>query len=253
MTYSPYLKVERYSGGAYSELLNIQDFTIGKGRQNVTDALRGGTGAITGRRPDLLPSIAIGDSVRVTVGVSALESVSTYYRVANYQVNYGILPAMDTWTLDLEDAIAYLGRATVDVSWAGGTNSWDAFDAVCTAAGVGANGSTGLSTVSSQTITQGNALQVAQTIANTEQAYITSDDASVSWSARGWPYFANSVTFTDSTGTFPIVYDQLVFGSLADNYATKVIVLIKAVRIKRPVLATSRTNSIPTRRPRPTL
>ena len=225
MAYQPYLKVSRSTGGgAYTELTNVQGFSIGKGRQNVTDVYRAGTGTVEGRRPDLLPSISIGDTVKIELGVDGVAQSTVYYRVSDYALNYGIIASMDTWQITLEDAFGALGRAYIDVSWTAGTNSYTAFQAVCNAAGVTPQGSTGLSNLSAQSYTNTQATNILQTIMNTEQGYVVAYDTYLSFSSRAWAYSANSITFSDTASGSPIFYDELQFGTLADNYATKVII-----------------------------
>ncbi len=97
---------------------NVQEFTVSQGVQNLSDSIRPGTGQIRGRRPDLLPAITIGAYVNIdfaTVGATMF-----YARVADFRINYGEVAAMDTWEIDIEDALAALGRCTASFSWSAG-------------------------------------------------------------------------------------------------------------------------------------
>ena len=224
MTYStPYFKAYRTTGGT-AEITNIQDMTFGKGRQYVTDNYRAGTGDLRGRRPDLLPTLAVGDTIRLDVGIDGASFASVYYRLSNLQITYGIVSSMDTWSLQLEDAFAVAGRAQITTTWPASTNAYDAFGTICTLAGITASGTGAAQTVSAQSFTNSNALQIVQNIANTAQAYLTADDVNLRWSNSNWPYSAITINFADYIGVNLIQYDNLTFGSLVDNYATKVIV-----------------------------
>lgn len=224
MTYStPYFKA--YKGvGTSTEIPNIQTMTFGKGRRYVTDNYRSGAGTLTGRRPDLLPSLAVGDTVQLDIGVDGVKYAALLYRVSNLRIDYGIVSSMDTWTIDLEDAFAILGRAQVTQSWSAGDNAYTVFTNICTAANCGSFGSASSKTVSAQSFTNANALQLAQTVANTSQAYLYALDAQVNWYNSDWPYTAGSVAFSDAGTAGTLRYDNLTFGSLVDNYATKVVV-----------------------------
>jgi hypothetical protein len=223
MAYSPFLEAYKITSVA-EQIPNIQAFSFGKGRNYVTDNYRSGTAVLEGRRPDLLPSLAVGDNVRIDIGVDGSSSIQVRYRVANLQVNYGTIPAMDTWTMDLEDAFAILGRADITTSWSAGTDSYTAFSTVCSAASVGISGSVSSKTVSAQSFTNANALEIAQNVIDTSQAYVVADATGLIWSNSDWPYSANSIAFSDAGAVGSIQYDSLVFGSLIDNYATKVVV-----------------------------
>ena len=47
----------------------------------------------------------------------------------------------------------------------------------------------------------------------------------ITWSSRGWQYnLATRTASDDGTGTNPATYQELIFRSMADNYADKVVV-----------------------------
>lgn len=211
-------------------LTNVQSASITIGRQKVTDPFRSGTSSFTGRRPDLLPSIAIGDTFTATLAVGA--TTATYhYRVADLRIDYGITSAYDTWELVGEDAFAFMGRASVTLNFTAGENTYDAAAALGTAAGVTVNENAsypGISTLKAVSITNGNALDVLNTIANTEQAYLAAGSNEIQFNGRNWQAGMNFYDVTDDgTGTTPVKYDRLVFRGLADNYASRVEVTIR--------------------------
>lgn len=205
-------------------LSDVQTVSMTKGRVKVSDNLRPGTATVTGRRPDLLPSLEIGDSI--TIRIIAADGVQdqTYgYRVADLRVDYGFLPSMDTWTLELEDAFAYLGRALVTRTWTAGTAASTVATNICSDVGITLTvDTTSLSTVSAQTVTDGSALDVFQTLVNTEAALVQAGATGINWYSRGWQSLLVYRDFSDDGVETP--YDALTFGSLADNYADKIVV-----------------------------
>ena len=227
MAYLPYVTVEAYLSATWTTISNVQSVQLDKGRTKISDEFRPGTGSITGRRNDLLPSgIIIGTEIRVYISAQGEQGYYLYYRVADLNLNYGIISSLDTWQLNVEDAFAYLGRNTIDISWAAGTNTAVAFTDVCTASNLGSYYEfAGKSTLSSQAIVTTNAQDIMQTIINTEQGALYADGTGLKFYARGWQATAPSVNFTDTgTGAFPVRYDQVTFRSMADNYADYVIV-----------------------------
>jgi len=218
--------VNVYHSASSGFLSDVQTLSFTQGRRNLTDLYRGGTGVIQGRRPDLLPTLEIGDEIVITIdyGDVATEMLRTF-RVADVTITYGEVSSMDTWEIDIEDAFAYLGRGTVTYTATGGDSIFDTAEACCTQNGLTLteNGTT-LSYSSAQTITAQNALDVFQTAANTEQARVYAGSGDISWYARDyWQDNLGTVTFSDDgTGTY--TYNQLDFGSLADNYADEVVV-----------------------------
>lgn len=226
MSYLPEVTVEVYTD-TWHTVSNVQSLQLDKGRIKISDEFRPGVGTITGRRNDLLPAdIVIGTEVRVYINAQGEQGVYLYYRVADLNLNYGIISSLDTWQLNVEDAFAYLGRNTIDISWADGTNTATAFASVCAASNLGSYYEfAGKSTMSAQTIVTSNAQDIMQTIINTEQGALYANGTDLVFYARGWQATASNVNFTDTgAGTLPVRYDQVAFRSMADNYADQVIV-----------------------------
>lgn len=219
--------VEIYHTDSATFIQNVQTYNVSQGRRNLTDVYRGGSGTITGRRPDLLPTLAIGDEVLVTLSYgNILYEFANTYRIADVKVIYGEVSSKDTYEIEIEDAFAYLGRGTVTFTAAGGESVFDIADAACSQNGLTLNeNGTTLAYTSAQTITNQNALDVFQTAANTEQARVWAGGKDLSWYARDyWQSNLTTVTFSDD-GTGSYTYTALDFGSLADNYADQVTVL----------------------------
>lgn len=223
---APTLEVRKVSGSI--DLQNVQSFRLFTGRRNVSDPYGAGTATVTGRRPDLLPTLLIGDVMRLRlaikrVGSPTVDTLVYGYRVRDLQIEYGIVSADDKWTLDLEDGFAYLGRAILPTrTIAAGTNTATAAQTIGTDAGVTVSTfGTTTSKTSAQTVTGLNALEVMQNLANTEYAWLMASDI-VSWTGRNsWLNQPVNNTFSDDT-TGNLKYNQLRFTSLADNYADKV-------------------------------
>ena len=198
----------------------------------ISDQFRSSSCTITGRSPGGLPAITIDATISLVLNYGSLSRTFTF-RVADFRIEYGIKTSMDTWTITGEDALANLGRANVDISWAAGTLAVDNAEDVCDLVGVGfTTGIVGLSstaTCNAQTITNGNALDIVNTLADTEGARILSSGANVQWLPRNWQAYVSTVYASDDgTGTNPVKYDVLEFTSMADNFADQVVVNIRA-------------------------
>jgi hypothetical protein len=215
-----------------NSVTNIQGFTFTKGRTKISDPLRAGTGTIRGRRPDLLPSIQVGQTAILVIRPSGPSGLGFAFswRVADLRINYGVTSAYDEWELDIEDTFAVLGRGDFSQSWSAGADVSTAINNVVGQYGITL--SVGIATkskVSAQTITNGNGLEVLSQLAITEQARFTTNSPigpnNIFLYGRGWQ--TELITYDasdDGTGTNPIVYNALDFAGLADNYATKVII-----------------------------
>lgn len=226
MPYQPYVTVE-VDTGTWVTVSNVQDINVSSGRTKISDEWRPGTGTITGRRNDLLPTgIEIGTELRIRVGAQGSTTSVISFRVSDVNLNYGIIASLDTWQITIEDAFAYLGRNTINVSWASGTTTAAAFQAICTESNLtGSVVVASSSTVSAQTITNSNAQDLMQTVLNTEQGAVYADGTTLRFYGRNWQSTVPNLNFTDTgAGANPIRYDQVAFRSMADNYADYVIV-----------------------------
>lgn len=211
---------------------NVQGFTFTKGRSKISDPLRAGTGTIRGRRPDLLPSIAVGQTAILVIRPSGSGGLgySFAWRVSDLRIIYGITSAYDEWELDIEDTFALLGRGDFSASWNNGDTVATAIYQVVNQYGIGLTEAISTkSLVSAQTITNGNGLETLSQLAITEQARFTTQSALgpqyITVYGRGWQTQLTSYSASDDgTGTNPLVYNALDFAGLADNYASKVII-----------------------------
>jgi hypothetical protein len=211
---------------------NIQGFTFTKGRTKISDPLRAGTGTIRGRRPDLLPSIQVGQTVILVIRPSGVGGLGFAFswRVADLRINYGVTSAYDEWELDIEDTFALLGRGDFSASWSAGDHVSTAINNLLGQYSISLSVAIATkSKVSAQTITNGNGLEVLSQLAVTEQARFTTQSPSgpnfITLYGRGWQTQLTTYSASDDgTGTNPIVYNALDFAGLADNYASKVII-----------------------------
>lgn len=211
---------------------NIQSFTFTKGRTKISDPLRAGTGTIRGRRPDLLPSIQVGQTVILVIRPSGVGGLGFAFswRVADLRINYGVTSAYDEWELDIEDTFALLGRGDFSASWSAGDDVSTAINNLLGQYSISLSVAIATkSKVSAQTITNGNGLEVLSQLAVTEQARFTTQSPSgpnfITLYGRGWQTQLTTYSASDDgSGTNPIVYNALDFAGLADNYASKVII-----------------------------
>jgi len=142
--------VTHYSvpSGTTTVLNNVSSFSSRGGRQNLLDPVTVSTAQINGFNPSALPTIKVGDLVVVT---SSPVGGGPGGFVSNFQVYYGQDPDEDRLTISLEDAAAFMGRATINISWSAGVTTRSAALDVASAAGVDFSGSitdTSKSTVS---------------------------------------------------------------------------------------------------------
>jgi hypothetical protein len=223
-----------YFDGQYLD--DLQTVNIITGRKGVQDPYKAGTANIEGRNPSDLPVIEVGDFLLVEA-YPPDESIQYFMfqgRIADVQIQFGFVPALDRYTIFAEDALANAGRLNINGSWSAGLSTGEAASAFLAGTGVPF---TVIDTyieraskVSAQTFTNANVLTVLNELVATEQGNITGggDDAII-WQGRNEFTVSNpSALFTDDPAevsvTPQIVYDVLNFASLADNVANKVIV-----------------------------
>lgn len=209
---------------------NVQTVNVTKGLRVLTDNYSSGRITITGRRPDLLPSLTIGRLVTcvLTNPNSTPASSRTFTgRVADLQINYGTVSSMDTWTLELEDAFAVLGRSKITRTWAAGTSVGKVFQDVCTDTGLSYSDVVAVAykTISATTVTAESALSVMQSNLNTEQGLLFASGDSLLLYSRGWQQYTFFYNYSDAGGA-ATRYQQVQFLSMADNYSTYVVITI---------------------------
>ena len=224
---------EAEASGSAASLYPVTSVSISRGRQQVQDPFRAATATVTGRDPQFLPSIRVGDVIQLSVFNPALQEIVMFYGyIADLNISYGEVPAADTWTIYCEDALAAAGRAQTSssFSWSTGISTFDAAKLACTDAGIPItdifNTASG-STVSAQSLFDTNLLTILQTLVQTEQGRLISlSDTSLGWIDR--TALENStqvVKFTDDPATYTgVKYTQAEFRSLADSFYESVTV-----------------------------
>jgi len=220
-------------------LENIQTLNINYGRKLSTDPFRGSTVTLTGRQPNLLPPIEIGQIVKVqTVGVTDNYLYDCY--VTEFIVDYGFLASEDTWTIICEDALGSAGRAYVTNTSASGELTRVAMNTfgnpVDITPGIGDANLNGTQQVSAINVTNENLLTLFNKIAATEQAEIFNSAASVFSDGRIIKFVGFKIRnayglpvaeFTDTTpqaSALAAIYERIEFAGLSQTYADKVIV-----------------------------
>ena len=205
---------------------DVQQVNLTQGRAKLTDSFRAGSISISGRNPATVSHVQIGDTIAAELVQNS--NVDLYFRVTDVRINYGIVANEDEWVITGEDSFAVLGRNEIDISWAAGSRATDNAEAVCIASGlVMGIGDDEITPCNAQTIVGGNALQIFNTLANTEQAFCDSKYESIRWYGRGWQRSAFVSLFTDVVTPNTFTYDFLEFNSLADNFSDQVRVTIQ--------------------------
>ena len=223
-------------GTSWVEIDNVQGVTFSYGQQRLTESWSPPVYIINGRRPDLIGAVNIGDYITVTnTGTQTLD-----YKVTNYQVNYGIKSSMDTWTMQVESLFSQMARTVITSVIDAGGNSGIACSKIATEAGFSLtkSGSAALpfnGATTSVTQLQGeNGLDAFLTAANTGnsgwpfgQVYL--NNGNLRWRQTLVFPSTPAYEFTDNLATAvnpatAAVFDEVQFGSLALNYADKVIV-----------------------------
>jgi uncharacterized lipoprotein YajG len=212
-----------------NELTNIQAVNVRYGRQKLLDTFSASTAIISGRRPDLLPTINVNDGIFIQylndLGVPS-SGFRGVFRVTDYRVDYGITSAEDTWQITCEDAIAQLGRSYQNVTLTAGNSTGLAASTASATAGITMSYAGSGSNVSAQTLTNVNVLDVVNQILRTEQGTMyTAQETidTIAFSGRNQDQGFNLLKFTDGTIGTGQKYDRLTFAGIAENYATKVV------------------------------
>lgn len=239
---STYAAKVEHIAGVTTTLSEVQGVTIRSGRANLSDQYRAAVMTIEGRVPSSLPNIKVGDTIKVTLRAfnDNVEVTLPVWerehigRVSDIQIDYGVKPALDRWTITTEDAIAVLGRKAVTVNVAAGTVTGDAAKQITDAAGVtmtiAGSSVPSVSTVKATTFTAANALDAFQTYANTELAFVVQQGDELLWIPRfGWTYTGSICTFSDAQPLDPsyLEYQKLSIGNLADTVAQQVVISIR--------------------------
>jgi hypothetical protein len=232
---------EIYAGPGVAPTFLLSEYntiTLTTGRQQVQDPFKAGTATITGRDISNVTGLNIGDFILIRVTeVFGTAVVYTAFSgtISDITADYGAVSNQDTWTIQAEDFIADLGRAFTTNSWPAGIATSVAAAAAISGTGVGLTYvmvPTGSSTVSGQSWTNENVLNIFNQLLATEQGRLRSSASilirDVEWYNRSsLNFFGTLCNFTDGTvaSALPaVVYQQVEFRSRADSFFTKTIV-----------------------------
>lgn len=218
----------------YTALTNVQDIALSIGRQRQLDAYNASTATITMRYPTGYASPLTGLTSGNFVRIKNLTSAYTLFRgvINNVDVSYGIpygggVGQADYLTFSVEGSFARLGRAQgLNYSMAAGTLTAQV-----------ANCTTQSGVTTSYTGTYNNAMG-ATTVTGTwgdwvNKVLVTMNGRMHDCFEVGRVYLyspfdtpaTNAIGFSDTANNATNqVYDQINFGSYADNYYTQVTV-----------------------------
>jgi hypothetical protein len=209
-----------------TNLQQVQNITITRGRTQVQDPFKAATATISGRNLATLPTITIGAPILIRASEPLNIFVMFHGVVSDVQINYGTVPAMDTWTINCEDVLARLGRglAPTGSNWSGGVTTLSAAASIIGQAFNNAISISGLNTgslVSAQNPDNENVLQLVNQLAATEQGYIYGiSPTSVGWVTRSeYGSFPLLGVFSDSGFPGPnTTFSDVTFRSQADSF-----------------------------------
>jgi hypothetical protein len=219
-------------GVNYTALTNVQDITLSVGRQRQLDPYNASTGTIVMRYPTGFASpiteLTSGNFIRITN--SSNGQFMFYGTINNVEVSYGIPYAggvgnADYMNISVEGYFARFGRVQgLDYAMAAGA----VFTQMSTC-----QAQTGLQISASSGVNQAMA---GTTVSGTWGDWINKTLVSINgrmWDSYGtavsvqspFESFSSAITFSDTTNNATNqVYDQINFGSYADNFYTQVTV-----------------------------
>lgn len=226
------------TGSGPVQIGDVQSVTIRMGRTQIQDPFKAGTATVTGRKPENLPIIEIGYPFQLKATDGSAGDWVYYGTVSDFTVEYGTVPAEDTWTISLEDSLAKAGRSFTSDSfaWSAGIRtdqaaSQAATDCVIQLNNVWTGGSyvsQGQSLVSAQSLPNTNLLTILNQLAATEQGRICQDAGNIGWVNRSdLGQLTFGASFTDGTLTAnygAVPFTNVQFTSLADSAFLAVLV-----------------------------
>jgi hypothetical protein len=219
---------------ALTNITDVQNITITRGRQQITDVFRGATAVIEGRNVSALPTIEIGQQIEIVASQGIDDFTMFYGIVADVQITYGFVSAMDTYKISCEDSLAIAGRGLTSdsFSWGSGLTAFGAAEAVLADAfgsSLILNGVDTGALVSAQSAPNTNVLTLLNQLMQTEQGYLSGqNEAVIDWYGRN-DYSGQPVigVFTDGTGVTieeTSKFDTVVFRSMADSFFEQTVV-----------------------------
>lgn len=214
-------------------LSGVRSLSITKGRKYIQDPFRYGSATISGTDVASLPAIAVGDRIQIRTTPSSLPTYDGI--ISDFVIDYGFVPNQDKWTITCEDSLAIAGRTVFNGSFTAGNDTWTAISLLLSSIGgfIIFGSGTGTQTVSAQTFTNENLLEVLNQTIATEQGRlgsgaVTATTAQLQVLSRT-DFTTPTVYLRFTDGVLPTSfagarYDRVEFSALADRYVTKVVV-----------------------------
>jgi hypothetical protein len=206
-------------------------FSCSDGRQVKSEMYGSSSASITFRVPSALPASFV---LEALVQVRYVKGATNYYLyngyITNISYNYGILPSMDTATINLEGYLSFMGRGQLNsFALTAGTTGAEAVRVgnalTGTAKTVSNQGTKSYTDTSTYTgaaqnmITKLVAMEQGRLGQGANALYFYGRD--VMQNPASAPYYYSKWAFTDSSpATNGWAYDEVTFASLTDNYFT---------------------------------
>jgi hypothetical protein len=218
----------------YVSLQSVQSIQMAYGKRLDSDSLKGSTITVSGRDPDLLPTLTQGTFAK-------LETIGFSYQcyLADIQIDYGFVPEEDRWTIVFEDALGVAAKINKTKSIPSGSQTAFALSNLAFPEGptptvfTGSTILNGFANMSAISMDNANLLTVFNQIMNTEQGLLyggfpssTSFQKIMFFDYRGRKR-GPEAEFTDSTPQVPAIaatFDGITFAGLQQTYWDKVIV-----------------------------
>lgn len=220
-------------GTGTNTISDVIGFSVRAGRQSKTETYSASSATVTVRNLSSIPSVyKLGWTMRL-VQNNYPDWINLFSgTITNISYNYGTIPAMDTATFTVEGYLGFMGRGQLNnFTLAGGTTGAEAYRIGTSLTGNPKGGISNAGTASytnSTTNYTGAAMNIIQTLVAMEQGRLEDTYGNLYFWGRHYlkdPDIYGYAFFTDdpaSTGSTAIHYDQIEFGSLADNYFTQV-------------------------------
>lgn len=218
-------------GGLTYTMTDVQSVFINWGLQNITDVWAPARCIIEGRNVAQFTTnpLKMDNLVKVEMSsTSGSPSVSGAQKfvgqVSDIAFNYDFVTNGDTWRIEAEGTSARVGRQTADGTWTAGQNIEQAVEAFSPPITV--SGYDLASTVSAQTFDEAQVGSLLGTLLQMEQGALGESVAQIQLYGRrytswfGWNWGDGTVYMAPDV----IKFDQIGFGTRAQNYSTKVVV-----------------------------
>jgi len=213
--------------GAGNTLLNdVQGINISAGKQWLVDPYQAGTCQIVCRN---IAAWTTAPKIKNEIRVTVEGAVVFKGRIADVNINYGIVAALDEAVITCEGPLALLGRRNLRSLALTQGLTGDQAQTIFSTVNISGGATNTYSIASTQTYT-GNALQALNGLVQTELGRVVetvdNDDNTILEFYGRNTYSNEGVFYTtlkfDITGSNALFYDEIEFSSTAENYYTRV-------------------------------